>query len=121
MAGTKTVEVKSKTKKPITTVDETVAEIDTNSSIALDASPQENKVKTVYSSDQENTNQKMVAYEVSITTEAKKEQASDNVNVLIKYPENWDKAKFFQDGDIKEVSIETAKLFVSIGIASYIN
>lgn len=40
------------------------------------------------------------------------------VKVLIKYPADWKKEKFFKDGDIKEVSPETAATFVEIGIAT---
>lgn len=43
------------------------------------------------------------------------------VKVLIKYPDDWKKDKFFKDGDIKEVSPETAATFVEIGIATMIN
>ena len=40
------------------------------------------------------------------------------VKVQIKYPADWKKDKFFKDGDVKEVSPETAATFVEIGIAS---
>jgi hypothetical protein len=40
------------------------------------------------------------------------------VKVLIKYPTDWKKDKFFKDGDIKEVSPEAAATFIEIGIAS---
>lgn len=40
------------------------------------------------------------------------------VKVLIKYPADWKKDKFFKDGDIKEVSPEAAGTFVEIGIAT---
>jgi hypothetical protein len=40
------------------------------------------------------------------------------VKVLIKYPADWKKDKFFKDGDVKEVSPETAATFVEIGIAT---
>lgn len=43
------------------------------------------------------------------------------VKVLIKYPADWKKDKFFKDGDIKEVSPETAATFVEIGIATMFN
>jgi hypothetical protein len=42
------------------------------------------------------------------------------VKVLIKYPDEWKKDKFFKDGDIKEVSPETAATFVEIGIATMV-
>lgn len=40
------------------------------------------------------------------------------VKVLIKYPADWKKDKFFKDGDVKEVSPEAAATFVEIGIAT---
>ena len=43
------------------------------------------------------------------------------VKVLIKYPADWKKDKFFKDGDIKEVSPETAATFVEIGIATIVD
>ena len=43
------------------------------------------------------------------------------VKVLIKYPADWKKDKFFKDGDIKEVSPETAATFVEIGIATMVD
>lgn len=43
------------------------------------------------------------------------------VKVLIKYPSDWKKDKFFKDGDVKEVSPETADTFVEIGIATLVN
>jgi hypothetical protein len=43
------------------------------------------------------------------------------VKVLIKYPSDWKKDKFFKDGDIKEVSPETAATFVEIGIATMVD
>lgn len=39
------------------------------------------------------------------------------VKVIIKYPTDWKKDKFFKDGDVKDVSPETAATFVEIGIA----
>lgn len=43
------------------------------------------------------------------------------VKVLIKYPADWKKDKFFKDGDVKEVSPETAATFVEIGIATMVD
>jgi hypothetical protein len=40
------------------------------------------------------------------------------VKVLIKYPPDWKKDKFFKDGDIVEVSPESAATFVEKGIAT---
>jgi len=55
----------------------------------------------------------MPAYNVSSDTSL--------VKVLIKYPIDWKKDKFFKDGDIKEVSPETAATFMEIGIATLFN
>ena len=41
---------------------------------------------------------------------------SNTVEVKIKYPKEWDKEKFFNDGDIVAVSPETAEHFAAIGI-----
>lgn len=46
---------------------------------------------------------------------------SSLVKVRIKYPDDWKRDKFFKDGDIKEVSPETAATFVEIGIATIVN
>lgn len=43
------------------------------------------------------------------------------VKVLIKYPADWKKDKFFKDGDIKEVSPEAAATFVEIAIATIVD
>jgi hypothetical protein len=43
------------------------------------------------------------------------------VKVLIKYPTDWKKDKFFKNGDVKEVSPEAAATFVEIGIATMYN
>ena len=43
--------------------------------------------------------------------------AQDNmVEVTIKYPKDWAKEKFFEDGDIKSVSLEVAEQFAAAGI-----
>lgn len=43
------------------------------------------------------------------------------VKVLVKYPTDWKKDKFFKDGDIAEVSPESAATFVEIGIATMVD
>lgn len=41
--------------------------------------------------------------------------------VLIKYPSNWTKEKFFKNGDIVPCSKESAETFVEIGIGTIVN
>ena len=42
------------------------------------------------------------------------------VKILIEYPKEWDKKKFFSDGDEKYVSQETADAFIELGFATII-
>jgi hypothetical protein len=42
----------------------------------------------------------------------------DRVYVKIKYPQGWKKDRHFRDGDIKEVSKETAEQFIKAGYAT---
>lgn len=43
------------------------------------------------------------------------------IKVLIKYPKNWDKEKFMNDGDVKLCSQEVADQFVNLGIGNIQN
>ena len=43
------------------------------------------------------------------------------VKIVIEYPKKWQKEKFYKDGDIREVSRESANTFIEIGIAKLID
>jgi hypothetical protein len=43
------------------------------------------------------------------------------VKVLIKYPQDFMGVKYFTDGEVKEVSVETADIFIEKGIATLVN
>ncbi len=45
---------------------------------------------------------------------------SKKVKVKIEYPKDWKNPKFMADGDIKEVSEDTAQTFVELGIGTII-
>lgn len=65
-----------------------------------------------------NIEQHVVSISSSITHNNHHYKKTVLVKVLIKYPEDWSKDKFFKDGDVKEVALETAKTFIEIGIAT---
>lgn len=59
-------------------------------------------------------------HSVSFATPEQRKVSDPNViEVVIKYPADWSKKKFFADGDVKQVSKEVAASFIEIGIASY--
>ena len=45
---------------------------------------------------------------------------SEFVKVLIKYPEDWNKKKFFIDGDTRDVHKNNAEIFIKQGIATLV-
>jgi hypothetical protein len=60
----------------------------------------------------------MVHHTVSLSIAPQEEVKNTMVKVIISYPKDWKGAKHFNEGDIKEVSPETAQHFISLGIAS---
>ena len=61
---------------------------------------------------------------VSVSVELALEQLStiegEFVKVLINYPEDWNKSKFFIDGETKEVHKANAEIFIKQGIATLV-
>lgn len=45
---------------------------------------------------------------------------SEIVKVLIKYPEDWNKQKFFTDGETRDVHKNNAEIFIRQGIATLV-
>lgn len=44
----------------------------------------------------------------------------NTVSIRVKYPANWKKDKFYKDGELREVSRETADQFVKAGFATIV-
>ena len=59
-----------------------------------------------------------VALSVSLTPDYGTPHDDRLVKVEISYPKDFKGTKYFKDGDIKEVSPETAELFIQKGIAT---
>jgi len=63
------------------------------------------------------SSQPMVMHTVSVEPPAPDRDDSNIIKVRIKYPSKYSKPKFFKDGDVKEVSKETADIFIRQGFA----
>lgn len=57
---------------------------------------------------------------ISPATAAAHNPQNNLLKVKIEYPKSWKKEKFYRDGDIKEVSRESANTFIEIGIAKLV-
>ena len=55
-----------------------------------------------------------VEFDIPVNTKAK----DVTVNILIKYPENYQGEKFHKDGVLKDVSIDTADIYIKKGIGT---
>ena len=62
----------------------------------------------------------VVTMSVEVGSSSTYESISKKVKVKIGYPKDWKGQKFMIDEEIKEVSEETAKQFVAMGIAKIV-
>ena len=56
---------------------------------------------------------------LSFNSDYKAINNQDMLEVIFKYPESWNKPRFFKNGEKRLLARETAELFVKSGIANY--